>query len=194
MKSRSGPPRSVSTEENKERVLAAFEENPGTSAKRASLELGLKLYRPRLLHALNEDDPDRHCEFAEIFLNMVADDYSLLNRIIWTDEAMFKLNGRVNRHNCVYYDVENPHIVITKEMNAPGITVWMGIWFEGLIGPFCFHETVTAHSYLEKLRREIVPAIIRQMDSANMFYMHDGAPPHYAQSVRQFLDEKFRDP
>ena len=205
--SRSGRPRSVSTEENKQRVLAAFEENPGTSAKRASLELnlsrisllrmmkelGLKLYRPRLLHDLNEDDPDRRCEFAEIFLNMVADDYSFIDRIIWTDEATFKLNGHVNRHNCVYYAVENPHIVVTQEMHAPGVTVWTGIWSGGIIGPFFFPETVTAHSYLEKLRREIVPSITRKMDSTEIFYMQDGAPPHYAQSVRQFLDEIFPD-
>ena len=66
-KPRSGRPRSVSTEKNKERVLAAFEKSPGTSAKRASLELNLsrtslqrmmkelelKPYRLRLLHTLN---------------------------------------------------------------------------------------------------------------------------------------------
>jgi hypothetical protein len=53
------------------------------------------------------------------------------------------------------------------------------------------HLTVTALSYLEKLRREIVPSITRKMDSTDIFYMQDGAPPHYAQSVRQFLDETF---
>ena len=84
-------------------------------------------------------------------------------------------------------------MVITQEMNAPGVSVWIGIWFRGLIGPFFLHDTVTAHSYLEKLRREIVPSITYQMDSTKVFYMHDGAPPHYAQSVRQFLDEKFPD-
>lgn len=58
--SRSGRPRSVSTEENKERVRAAFGKSPDTTARRASLELdlsrtslrrimkelGLKAYRP----------------------------------------------------------------------------------------------------------------------------------------------------
>ena len=80
---RSGRPRSISTDENKERVLKAYEENPTTSQRRASLELnlsrsslrrmmtelGLKPYRPQLLHALNEDDPDRRREFASTFLN-----------------------------------------------------------------------------------------------------------------------------
>lgn len=202
---RSGRPRSVSTDENLERIRAAFQHSPETSTRRASLELnlartslrrmmkelGLKPYRPHLLHALNEDDPDRRCEFADIFLNLVAGDSSLPDRIVWTDEAIFKLNGHVNRHNCVYYAVENPHIVITEEMNAPGVTVWAGIWSGGIIGPFFFRDTVTADSYLEKLNKEIVPAIEFQTNSNRMFYMHDGAPAHYAQVVRAFLDRKF---
>ncbi|CAF2547727.1 unnamed protein product [Rotaria sp. Silwood2] len=134
---RSGRSRSVSTDGNRKRVRAAFKESPEISTRRATLELnlprsslrrmmkelGLKSYRPQLLHALNEDDPDRRCEFADIFLNLLADDSSLLNRIVWTDEAIFKLNDHVNRHNCVYYVVENPHVIITQEMNTPGITV-----------------------------------------------------------------------
>jgi transposase len=95
-KPRSGRPRCISTDENKERVRVAYEENPTTSQRRASLELnlsrssfqrmmtelGLKPYRPQLLHALNEDDPDRRCEFASILLNVLAEDSSLLDRIV----------------------------------------------------------------------------------------------------------------
>ncbi len=98
---RSGRHRSVSTDENKERVRAAFEESPATSLRRASLdlnvsksslqrmlkELGLKPYRPQLLHALNEDDPDRRCEFADIFLKLVAEDSSFPDRIVWTRQS-----------------------------------------------------------------------------------------------------------
>jgi hypothetical protein len=49
-----------------------------------------------------------------------------------------------------------------------------------------------AHSYLEKLDEEIVPAIECQMNLVETFYMHDGASPHSAQSVRDFLNKKFR--
>ena len=112
---------------------------------------------------------------------------------MWTDEATFKLNGHVNRHNCVYYATENPHIVITQEMNVPGIVVWAGIWSGGLIGPFFFRDTVTGRSYLEMLDEKIVPAIEYQMNLEEIFYMHDGAPAHYHQSVRRFLDKTFPD-
>jgi hypothetical protein len=142
-------------------------------------ELGLKPYRPQLLHALNEDDPDRRCEFADTFLNLIAADSSFLNRIVWSDEAIFKLNGHVNGHNCVYYAVENPHIVITEEMNAPGITLWAGIWSGGIIGPFFFYDNVTADNYLDMLEENIVPAIEKEMNLDETFYMHDGAPAHY---------------
>jgi transposase len=107
---RSGRPISVSTDDNRERVRAAFQENPETSTRRAALELnlsrsslqrmmkelGLKPYRPQLLHALKEDDPDRRCEFADTLLNLIAADSSLPSRIVWIDEAIFKLNGHVN--------------------------------------------------------------------------------------------------
>jgi hypothetical protein len=122
---------------------------------------------------------------------LVADDSSLCDRIVWTDEAIFKLNEHVNRHNCVYYVVENPHIVITKQMNALGVTVWTGIWSRGIVGPSFFHNAITAHSYIEKLNKEIIPAIESQMNLKKMFYMYNGALPHNAQSVRDFLDRKF---
>jgi hypothetical protein len=117
-------------------------------------------------------------------LNLVTDDSSLPDRIIWIDETIFKLNGHINRHNCVYDAVENPYIVITQEMNTPGVIVWV-------IGSFFFDGTVTAHSYLEKLNKEIVPAIESQTNLRKMFYMHDGALAHYAQSIRDFLDRTF---
>lgn len=64
-------------------------------------EVGLKSCRSQLLYALDEDDPGRRCEFADIFLNLLSEDSSVLNRIIWADEAIFRLRGHVNRHNCV---------------------------------------------------------------------------------------------
>jgi len=37
-----------------------------TSLRRLMLKLNLKPYRPRLLHGLLEDDPDRRLQFCEI--------------------------------------------------------------------------------------------------------------------------------
>jgi hypothetical protein len=52
-------------------------------------DLNLKPYIPRLLQALNEDDPDRRLEFGEWLLDSIQDDSTLLDRILCTDEAIF---------------------------------------------------------------------------------------------------------
>lgn len=104
------------------------------------------------MQQLNEDDPDRRIEFCEKLLTMSEEDYSIFDKIIWTDEAIFKINGHVNRHNSIYWASENPRIDIERYFNVPGICVWMGISSKGIIGPFFFSSTVTGKSYLEMLK------------------------------------------
>jgi hypothetical protein len=53
------------------------------------------------LHDMNEDDPDRRMKFCERFQPKVHEDEKVVGKIAWFDEAAFKLNGAVNRHNCI---------------------------------------------------------------------------------------------
>lgn len=76
-------------------------------------------------------------------------------------------------------------------MNAPSVTVSASIWSGGPTVPFFFGDTVTTESYLEKLNDETVPVTESRMNLKEIFYMHDGAPAHYAQSVRNFLYDTF---
>ena len=52
----------------------------------------------------------------------MRNDENLHNKIWWSDEACFKLNGYINRHNCTYWSQENPHVILEKDV--PEITVW----------------------------------------------------------------------
>jgi hypothetical protein len=93
---RSGRPKTVRAEENAQVVSESFLRNPQPSQRRASRELSisrrslrrimqdlnLKPYKPRLLQALNEDDPDRRLEFCEWILDSIQDDPTLLDRIL----------------------------------------------------------------------------------------------------------------
>ncbi len=63
-------------------------------------ELGFHVYRPQLLYVLIEDDYDWHLEFAE--WRVSCGDPLFYKKILYSDEAIFKLNGQVNRHNSVY--------------------------------------------------------------------------------------------
>jgi hypothetical protein len=97
--------------------------------------LQLKAYRPHLLQMLTEDDFGWRVEFLEWFSIHCEAEPNFPQCILWTDEASFKLNGQINRHNSVYWRDSNPHEVILEELNVPGLTVWAGIWCGGIVGP-----------------------------------------------------------
>ena len=86
---------------------------------------------------------------------MVRREPGFMGSIIWSDEPQFKLNGTVNRHNCVYWAEDNPHITVEKAVNLPGVNVWCGLSARGLIGPFRFEGTVTGETYRTMLADSI---------------------------------------
>lgn len=202
---RSGRPSTVVTEENMHLVAQTFVETPSQSAVRASLQLGISdrslrrmlkklnyhCYRPRLIHALTEDDPDRRLEFCEWYTGCAEDDAEFYQQILWSDEAQFKLNGRINRHNSVYWASENPHETIAQELNLPGITVWAGFHAGGLIGPYFFDGSVNAENYLELLM-DLKGTLDNNPELSSIrYFQQDGAPPHFGLEVRDYLNAEF---
>jgi hypothetical protein len=117
-------PSSSNNNESVVTVLPAFTQSLKKFVRQCSHEIGIsktiihhilqhekwKPYTPRLLHALNEDDPDCQMEFCECFFYMCDERESFPNFIVWSDEANFKLNGTVNQHSYVYSATENPRV------------------------------------------------------------------------------------
>jgi len=131
-------------------------------------------------------------QFCQWFQQMVNEDEEFVTNIVWSDEAQFKLNGTVNRHNRVYWAPENLHVRVGKAVNLPGVNVWCGLSARGLIGPFFFECTVTGEAYLEMLRLSILPAIRALYENSEVFCQQDGAPLHYHRDARFFLDENLQ--
>jgi hypothetical protein len=115
--------------------------------------LKLKATRPHPLQMLTEDDFDPMVELSKWVLIHCEAEPDFPRRILWTDRASFKLNGRINRHNSVYCSESKLHEV---ELNVRGITVWAGIWSGGIVSPYFFYGTVTGESYLEMLREVVL--------------------------------------
>ena len=131
-------------------------------------------------------------QFCEWFQRMVNEE-EFVTKIVWSDEAQFKLNGTVNRHNCVqaYWAPENLHVHVDKAVYLPGVNVWCGLSARGLIGPF-FESAVTGEAYLEMLRSSVLQAIRALYENSDVFYQQDGAPAHYHRDVRASLDENLQ--
>ena len=69
---------------------------------------------------------------------MVRENGDFVRKIVWSDEAQFKLKGTGKQHNCVYWAPEDQRVHVEKEVNLPGLNVWCGLSLRGLIGPLFF--------------------------------------------------------
>ncbi|XP_076368679.1 uncharacterized protein LOC143256014 [Tachypleus tridentatus] len=163
---RSRRPRSSTSPTREAELLESLHRSPRKSVRQTARETGisnssvrrmlkcvhLKSFIPTLVHALNEDDPNRRIEFCECYLAKPAKDAQFPNKIVWSNEATFKLNDSVNHHNCTYWAPQN-------HVNLPGVTVWCGLSALSVIGPFLFENTVTGLVYLNFLQESVVPRI-----------------------------------
>ena len=201
--SRSGRPKT--DDDTQEVILAKVSSNPTKSLKRHSKELAIPYgtchrtlkahkfhpYKLKILHRLYDDDFERRMKMCEWFLGNIFEDRDFLKKILFTDEANFYVNGEVDQMNIRYWSNENPHFYRgSNEQGGQRLMVWLGVWDELLIGPFFFAGTVTGEVYLKMLGDEMIP----QLDALGRrpaFFQQDGAPPHYAQQVRHWLNQEF---
>jgi len=75
---------------------------------------------------------------CETLLYHYENDPSILDNIWFSDEAVFHLSGRVNRHNTWICGTENPKVIEEKERDSPKLVVWCPISAKGTIGPYFF--------------------------------------------------------
>jgi hypothetical protein len=94
------------------------------------------------------------------------EDDSFLPRLIFSDEAKFHLSGKVNRHNVRIWGTQNPRETVEHERDSPKVDVFV---------PFLKQKfTVLTFS--------------REKQSDDFIFQQDGAPPHWYQQVRDFLN------
>ena len=110
------------------------------------------------------------------------------------------MNGEVNRHNCRYWEPTNPHwFRESHSQYNEKVNVWAGIINNRVIGPYFFEGSLTGERYHDFLENDLIPALATLYPDENMpdmpnqalWFQQDGAPPHYAASVRRFLDDVF---
>lgn len=194
--------------ENNINVLLSAVENPHISQREISTALDISQctagrilrkhhfhpYHVQLLQELKETDIIRRQTFCNWALQKIAEEVNFFDRVLFSDEATFRKNGNVNRHNFHYYSDKNP--VFTREMDHQhrwSLNVWGGIIGDFIVGPFFFDGSLTGIKYEHFLRNDL-PILLEDVPlnlRATMWLQHDGAPPHYSRRVRNFLNNEY---
>ncbi|XP_039301292.1 uncharacterized protein LOC120356416 [Nilaparvata lugens] len=144
-----GRRRSVRTKQNIALVRDSVAVSPAKSIRRRAQQLRLKCssvrrilrydlqchpYKIQLTQHLKVTDHQKRRQFVDWVLGKLQEDDSFANKIIFSDEAHFHLNGFINKQNCRIWGSENPRIISEREMHAQRVTVWCGFWSGGVIG------------------------------------------------------------
>jgi len=138
-------------------------------------------------------------DFCRDIVQRQGNNANFMDRIIWSDESTFHLNGTVNKRNDIEWHFENPHRQRVNLMKSEGLCVWAAVSSNGLIGPYFFiqpdttqmiPETVTGDRYLRMLQDYFYPRFQELENQEEYVFQQDGAP-HYKNTVRDWLDEIF---
>ena len=153
-------------------------------------ESGFKAYKLKVLHAIQQDDMDRHVEFCQWALQTIEDDDNFLNTLIFSDEAIFRMNGHVNKQNCRIWGTEEPSVFVEEPLQSEKVMVWLALSSNGLIGPFFFVENVTGDSYLQMLKDFFWPSVSNWNNLEELWFMQVGARLSFS-SLCLILNDNF---
>jgi len=111
---------------------------------------------------------------------------------------MFTREGIFNFYNVHIWPHAIPQAIReAKHQTTFSINVWAVIVGDGLIGPVRLRELLTGPTYREFLERLTGGILSDVLDDVplqlpvGMWFMHDGAPPHFSRMARQYLNDHF---
>ena len=194
-----------------EDVLRIVYQNPSTSTRLVARSLNAskssvhrvlrteQLY-PFHLHkvqALQPADFGCRLDFCNWVLDRRDEQPDFVSNIIFTDEATFTRNGLIlNHRNSHVYDYVQPHALVEgNHQHRFAINIWAGIIANHIIGPYLLPLRLNGYAY-RRFLNDLLPVFLQDVPlniRQQMWYQHDGAPPHFDVNVRRHLDNAFPD-
>ena len=185
-------------------IIGAFGDDPCTSQRKVAAQLdvsqssvqrvlrqnNVKHFKFCRVQELKEIDFEPRLFFCRSVLDLNLETPGWHQKIVFSDEAVFHLNGQVNLHNCFYYSTENPHVTCIKPLKSPSVCFWAMISFDYGIVHHVIDGTVTGDKYCDLLREIVIPFLRRKR---SLIYQQDGAPCHFSHAARALLNDNLAD-
>ena len=147
----------------------------------------MKSYKLQVVQSITAADKRKSKQFCvDIQEKLEEDEFN--ERLVFSDEATFHTNGKVNRHNVRIWGEENPRVIIERERDSPKVNVFCAISKNHVQGPFFFESNVTADVYLQLLQNWLIDELIAN-EHEDLIYQEDGVPPHWKLTVRAYLND-----
>lgn len=200
--------RTVHTFDNIQVVQESIREDPETSTRRRSTQLGLSRgslqrilhtirmfpYKIQLVQELKPTDYQQRLDYAIYFQQNAQENPNFIHNLVMSDEAHFQLNGFVNKQNCRIWATENPRVLHQRQLHPVKCTVWCGVSSERIIGPYFFENergvaiSINGDRYRAMLENFVRPAV---ENHPQIWFQQDGATAHTARATMALLRDIF---
>ncbi|XP_023312720.1 uncharacterized protein LOC111692828 [Anoplophora glabripennis] len=204
----SGRPRVARIPQTEENILNVVVADPTISvrnvarASNTSISSVHRVLKEQLLHPFHyrqvqellPEDLFLRSDYCELLQARKRQSPDFLQNILFTDESTFTRQGMFNSHNSHFWADENPKVKrIRHYQHNFKLNVWASTIGNRLVAYHIFDGNLNGDVYYEFLDNRLFPLLedlpldLRR----NMFFMHDGAPPHFSLQVRRWLNEHF---
>lgn len=187
-------------------IVTACVRNEGLEISQSSVykimksDLGLKKYTVRKTQFLKEADYEKRLNRCLDFVAWGLSDPGEIERIIFTDECNFALDGYVSNKNVYWWAMNKTEV--PKEMRTRGkevysnkVMVWVAVnWEFGVSEPHFFVGSVNEAQYLDCIHNFFIPFLNQwNIDPLQMTLQQDGARCHTTANALQDLSNTFHD-
>jgi hypothetical protein len=194
---------------NEENVIDCVQNDPSISTRHIANQLQVSQnvvwrvlnrevlypFHRQNVQALQPGDAQNRIIFCQWILQQHAENNNFVFNVLWSDEAYFTRDGINNFHNEHIWALQNPHAIRKRRFQQRfSVNLWGGIYNRSFLPLQMINDRLNANIYRNFLQNTIfdlidnVPLNLIQ----NMYYQHDGAPPHRGRAVTEWLNEIFQ--
>lgn len=129
----------------------------------------------------------------ESMLEKIRNSRNFIELLMFSDEAIFHLDGGMNRHNFRHRATVNPHWKVEKALNSLKIMGWAAMGCTGVIGPIFFKQMLMVNPILIYYKLNSCPSSInfrihQDSYSCKTAHLHSSQEKCAIDRMKFFLD------